>query len=1066
MLWWSAEGRRHIFWSVANRASQEDADWRDKWGPEEEQALRSAVGPTLLALFAKQPVELRRRSATEAPGVSRPGDVEWRAALLKRVVGAITGKTAKDPLYASVYWEGLLRITVTTPEASPDNPPASGAAAVAGPPPVRAFTLAFDCPPRGPATGTDAIGWNPAYEMERAERPRRHAKDLDSAYARQVRTLSGMPSAEASVGCARDETPLIFTETTWKDARRVRGTPMVSAAAARLIAEWRRERAAARARWAGLGVNPAEAVEPSMTAVMEALRSAAVMNGSGEVCAIDCWLLLAVPGPGGPPPRRPSEMSDAELAVGEAQRLTAWYFDAVTAGTLSAMRTASETASRRCDALSAALADAETRLGHRPDLYRAWVMAAGCKIDAQLRVVRAVAALEGIGKTALNGLRASGVAAMAPHAVWIPVISPGNDPARDGFERSLAAAVESACGAGARAVERVDAVRIQLVDAWRRAHAEGWTSLGGSQVVLADAVLHDDLPPPPTRRLLEATAQTRAVSIPAAEGEAAGMKTPPPAARKDPPFSPPMSTPGRGLLDRFAAVGAHRPGSLEVPPSPLSPGSLGQGPPLRGPVNERGGGEGRGTDEEAVGASVGSAAITATDGTVCPRSLPPRPPAQEAVSGVSSQRQPQEGTSAMPEGAHGAAPEEPRAAGGGASGARVPVKGQTEAKARTSGSATREALEAVDGAVSRSETPARGAGAVEISTVEAVSGTGAVSDVKAPGETAAVTRIAPRNAAAAERSAATIPPLTDATDATPNAPVSDAPAAVAPTNTLDTSAAPATPTTVVPAAATAPGTASKARASASPLTRQNASSASSADIEQTPQLGSNLDAQVETKTEPMVLRTNPMAAGLFDTDSANVSGASTPDRRAEGVARSPEPPDTAMPVGGMNPLYAGDAESVNGSTASPTPAKRTLMSKLAAAGETAAAKPPVSRLAAVATVVGKSAKLARRSMGKLPVNNPPAYDPKTITKRIDNVITDEQMKALSAQAGRSPRVSTAKLPVNNPPAYDAAKVTKRIDNGVSSTRLKTVSEAATVAHRALAKFAANRHATAKPAGVE
>jgi hypothetical protein len=44
-------------------------------------------------------------------------------------------------------------------------------------------------------------------------------------------------------------------------------------------------------------------------------------------------------------------------------------------------------------------------------LYHAWVAAAGGKIDAQLRVARAAAALEGRGKRLLEGLRASGVAA-------------------------------------------------------------------------------------------------------------------------------------------------------------------------------------------------------------------------------------------------------------------------------------------------------------------------------------------------------------------------------------------------------------------------------------------------------------------------------------------------------------------------------------------------------------------------------------------------------------------------------------------------------------------------------
>jgi hypothetical protein len=46
--------------------------------------------------------------------------------------------------------------------------------------------------------------------------------------------------------------------------------------------------------------------------------------------------------------------------------MASWYFDAVTGGGISAMRAAAEAAARKCDALGAEVADAETRLAGHP----------------------------------------------------------------------------------------------------------------------------------------------------------------------------------------------------------------------------------------------------------------------------------------------------------------------------------------------------------------------------------------------------------------------------------------------------------------------------------------------------------------------------------------------------------------------------------------------------------------------------------------------------------------------------------------------------------------------------
>jgi hypothetical protein len=84
---------------------------------EEDIALRSAVGPTLLAIFSKQPVILRRRKATRPPPkttagatTQRPKDSEWRAALLKRVV---VGLCKFNPVYTYLEsaWFQLLSLS-------------------------------------------------------------------------------------------------------------------------------------------------------------------------------------------------------------------------------------------------------------------------------------------------------------------------------------------------------------------------------------------------------------------------------------------------------------------------------------------------------------------------------------------------------------------------------------------------------------------------------------------------------------------------------------------------------------------------------------------------------------------------------------------------------------------------------------------------------------------------------------------------------------------------------------------------------------------------------------------
>jgi len=135
-----------------------------------------------------------------------------------------------------------------------------------------------------------------------------------------------------------------------------------------------------------------------------------LLNGAGEVAAADCWLLLAVPVPGshtgmrpaaGTLPRPDAETAEspgaaaaakAKAAIGRAgeagegdgegragaqaeeastsgrggDRMASWYFDAVTGGGISAMRAAAEAAARKCDALGAEVADAETRLAGHP----------------------------------------------------------------------------------------------------------------------------------------------------------------------------------------------------------------------------------------------------------------------------------------------------------------------------------------------------------------------------------------------------------------------------------------------------------------------------------------------------------------------------------------------------------------------------------------------------------------------------------------------------------------------------------------------------------------------------
>jgi hypothetical protein len=232
--------------------------------------------------------------------------------------------------YTTVYWEGLARVTVVSEgdagiSESDESAKAASAAAA-----VRPFALAFECPPRGSTAGADTVGWNPAFENERAARLRTKGGGGgggggvmgDSGYALQVRTLGGMPSSEAAVGDAMDEAPLVCTQETWKSARRVCETPMVSDAAAGVIADWRRQRVAAAAaagasgggRGGGGGSGGRSGSgssgvgsgtrgidrEPTLASVVEVLRTATALNGSGDVSAADCWLLLAVPGPGGP----------------------------------------------------------------------------------------------------------------------------------------------------------------------------------------------------------------------------------------------------------------------------------------------------------------------------------------------------------------------------------------------------------------------------------------------------------------------------------------------------------------------------------------------------------------------------------------------------------------------------------------------------------------------------------------------------------------------------------------------------------------------------------------------
>ena len=85
-----------------------------------------------------------------------------------------------------------------------------------------------------------------------------------------------------AMGEASDETPLVCTPDSWESVRKVCGAPLVSEAAAAVVADWRRERLSGAGGGGGAGVEGAGGAggEPSLAAVVCLLRAAAALNGS------------------------------------------------------------------------------------------------------------------------------------------------------------------------------------------------------------------------------------------------------------------------------------------------------------------------------------------------------------------------------------------------------------------------------------------------------------------------------------------------------------------------------------------------------------------------------------------------------------------------------------------------------------------------------------------------------------------------------------------------------------------------------------------------------------------